>query len=234
MKIGKEETVIIDGVGDPKTIQERAAQLRAQIEEAASDYDRKNLEDRLASIAGGVAVLSIERHQKWLAMRKKIGLMMLYMQRALLCLAVLSPAVAWPSYARSKRLIHSTFPPEEAIGKDILFKAVRAPIAAIATNCGEQGELIAEKVFERKGALGYNGITGEIEDLLQAGVIDPVLVTKSALKNAASIAGLLITVACMVTDKPEPKKTALPDMDGMLRHDVTRALHPEDLSSFQN
>jgi chaperonin GroEL len=104
---------------------------------------------------------------------------------------------------------------EEQIGVEIIREAAFAPAIAIANNCGKQGNLIAEKIFENEGAWGYNGLTGTFGDLLKEGVIDPVLVTKSALTNAASVAGLLITIAAMITDKPKPKAKAGMPMDGM-------------------
>jgi chaperonin GroEL len=106
---------------------------------------------------------------------------------------------------------------DEQIGIEILRKAAFAPATAIANNCGKQGNLIAEKIFERQGAWGYNGLTDEIEDLKKAGVFDPVLVTKEALQNAVSVSGTLLTIDVLVTDKPRPKskkKPALPSMGG--------------------
>jgi chaperonin GroEL len=94
-------------------------------------------------------------------------------------------------------------------------KAAFAPAIAIANNCGEQGNLIAEKIYERQGAWGFNGLTGEFADLTKEGVVDPVKVTKSAFTNAASVSGILLTVAAMITDKPQPKKAPAPSMDGM-------------------
>lgn len=106
---------------------------------------------------------------------------------------------------------------DEAVGVEIIRQAAFAPAAAIASNCGKQGSLIAEKIYEKEGAFGYNGLTDEFCDLIKAGVMDPVLVTKSALKNAASISGMLITIAVMITDKPVPKSksSSMPSMDGM-------------------
>ena len=103
---------------------------------------------------------------------------------------------------------------DEMLGVDIIRFACYAPIIAIADNCGKQGNLIAEKVLELSGSMGYNGLTDQITDLIKDGVIDPVLVTKTSLRNAASISGLLITVAAMITDKPQPKSKQAP-MGGM-------------------
>jgi chaperonin GroEL len=102
------------------------------------------------------------------------------------------------------------------IGVEIMRQAAFAPATAIANNCGKPGNLYAEKIFEKEGSWGYNGLTDDFCDLIEAGVIDPVLVTKSALKHAASVSGLLITIAAMITDKPQPKsKSTVPSMDGM-------------------
>jgi chaperonin GroEL len=114
-----------------------------------------------------------------------------------------------------KALEAFVLPGDEQIGVEVVRKAAFAPAIAIANNCGEQGNLIAEKIYERQGAWGYNGLTGEFADLSKDGVVDPVKVTKSAFTNAASVSGILLTVAAMITDKPQTKKAPAPSMDGM-------------------
>lgn len=213
IKVSKEDTTIIDGSGSQDKIKSRAAELRRAIADTTSDYDRGNLEERLAKIAGGVAVINVGAATEAEMKEKKARIDdALHATRA----AVIDGIVPGGGVAlirAVKALDDMKLTDEEMVGLDIVRKAVYAPAIAIANNCGEQGNMIAEKIAEQKGAWGYNGLTGEFADLIEAGVIDPVLVTKSALKHASSIAGLLITVACMVTEKPQPKSDA-PPMDG--------------------
>jgi len=216
VKIGKEQTTIINGQGNAKAIEERASQIRAEIAISTSDYDREKLEERLAKLVGGVAVINIGAATESELKEKKARVDdALHATRA----AVLEGVVPGGGVAllRAVKALDSLkLTGDEAVGADIIRSASFAPAAAIATNCGKQGSLIAEKIYEKKGAFGYNGLTDEFCDLIEAGVIDPVLVTKSALKNAASIAGMLITIAVMITDKPVPKsKSSMPSMDGM-------------------
>ena len=220
VKVGKEETTIIGGQGKPEAVKERVAQIRYEIENTASEYDRGNLEDRLAKLSGGVAVINVGAVTETEMKEKKARVEdALHATRA----AVVDGIVPGGGVALLRAvasLDNLTLKGEEQIGVDIIRRAAFAPAIAIANNCGKEGNMVAEKIFEAKGAMGYNGLKDTFEDLLKAGVIDPVLVTKSALKNAASIASLLITVACMITDKPEPKKEAsmdggMPGMGGM-------------------
>ncbi len=214
VKIGKEESTLIGGQGNSEEIKKRAAQIRREMEETTSDYDRGNLEERLAKLAGGVAVINVgaatETEMKEKKMRVEDAL---HATRA----AVIDGIVPGGGVAllRAVKALDSLkLKGEEKIGVEIVRRAAFAPATAIATNCGKEGNMIAEKIFEGEGAMGYNGLTDTFEDLLKAGVLDPVLVTKSALKNAASIASLLITIACMITDKPEPKSD-VPEGGGM-------------------
>ena len=220
IEISKENTTIIDGSGQKELIEERANLLRAEMNNATSDYDRSNLEERLAKITGGVAVIQVGAFTEAEMQEKKARVDdALHATRA----AVLEGVVPGGGVAllQALRAVNSfkdvqCEDSDENIGFAIVAKAAFAPVAAIARNCGREGNLIAEKVFEMDGNMGYNGNTDDFTDMVKSGVIDPVLVTKSALKHAASIAGLLITVACMVTDKPSPKDTESPEgMPGM-------------------
>lgn len=216
VKIGKEETTIVDGAGNPKLLQERIAQIRFEIENTTSDYDKKNLEERLAKLAGGVAVIHVGAATETEMKEKKARVEdALHATRA----AVAEGIVPGGGVALLRALASLetlNLPGDEMIGVEIIRKAAYSPAIAIANNCGKQGNLIAEKILERQGSWGYNGITDDFADLLKDGVIDPVLVTKSALSNAASVSGLLITIAAMITDKPEPKsKNPMPAMGGM-------------------
>ncbi len=216
IKIEKEKTTIVDGGGNDTLVQDRIAQVKAEIAETTSEYDRGNLEERLAKLAGGVAVIHVGAATETEMKEKKARVEdALHATRA----AVIDGIVPGGGVAllRAVKALEGiqAETEEEQIGLDIIKKAAFAPLTAIANNCGEQGMVIAEKVYAMEGGNGFNGLTSEFADLLQAGVIDPVLVTKSALKHASSISGLLITIACMITDKPEPKSDDQPPMDGM-------------------
>lgn len=217
IKVGKEETTIIGGGGNHEVVQQRIDQIRHEMNESTSDYDRGNLEERLAKLAGGVAVINVGAATETEMKEKKARVEdALHATRA----AVIDGIVPGGGVAllrAIKALEALKLKGDEKIGIDIVRRAAFAPATAIATNCGKEGNMVAEKVYEGEGPFGYNGLTDTFEDLLKAGVIDPVLVTKSALKHASSIASLLITVACMITDKPEPKtETPMdPGMGGM-------------------
>ncbi|MBS0648464.1 MAG: chaperonin GroEL [Verrucomicrobia bacterium] len=216
IKVGKEETTIIDGAGDPKEIQKRIQAIRGEIANSTSDYDIEKLEERLAKLAGGVAVINVGAATESELKEKKARVDdALHATRAAVADGIV-PGGGVALLRAVKALEGFVLTGEEQIGVEVVRKAAFAPAAAIATNCGEQGNLIAEKIYERQGAWGFNGLTGEFADLSKDGVVDPVLVTKSALTNAASVAGILLTVAAMITDKPEPKpQTPAPSMDGM-------------------
>jgi chaperonin GroEL len=216
VKVGKEETTLIGGAGNPKQIEERIGQIRAELKETTSDYDRKNLEERLAKLAGGVAVINVGAATETELKEKKARVEdALHATRAAVAEGIV-PGGGVALLRAISALEGLNLSSDEMIGVDIIRKAAYAPATAIANNCGKQGNLIAEKILERQGSWGYNGLTDEFADLLKDGVIDPVLVTKSALSNAASVSGLLITIAAMITDKPEPKsKNPSPAMGGM-------------------
>jgi chaperonin GroEL len=217
VRVSKEETTLVGGGGKANQIKERCKQIKTEIAKATSEYDKEKLAERLAKLSGGVAVINVGAATETELKEKKARVEdALHATRA----AVLEGIVPGGGVAllrAVKSLDHLQVTEEELLGIDIVRKASFAPATAIASNCGEHGSLIAEKVFEKEGAFGYNGLTGQFSDLISDGVVDPVLVTKSALKHAASIAGLLLTIAAMVTDKPKPKTDtpAMPSMDGM-------------------
>lgn len=215
IKVSKEETTIVDGAGSPKLIQERISELRAEISLTTSDYDKEKLEERLAKLVGGVAVINVGAATESELKEKKARVDdALHATRAAVAGGIV-PGGGVALLRAVKSLEGLNLPGDEMIGVEIVRQAAYAPATAIANNCGKQGNLIAEKIYERQGAWGYNGLTDDFADLMKDGVIDPVLVTKSALVNAASVSGLLITIAAMITDKPEPKKASMPSMDGM-------------------
>jgi len=207
--IDKENTTIVEGAGKNSDIQGRVNQIRRQIEETTSDYDREKLQERLAKLAGGVAVINVgaatESEMKEKKMRVEDAL---HATRA----AVEEGIVAGGGVAliRCIPAIEAVkgANEDENIGIGIVRRAVEAPLRSLAANAGEEGSVIVEQVRKSKGNEGYNVATGKYEDLVKAGVVDPKKVTRSALQNAASIAGLLLTTECLITDMPEKDKPA--------------------------
>lgn len=221
IKVTKDSTTLIDGSGDSSRIKAREVQIRGEIANSTSDYDREKLESRLASLVGGVAVIKIGAATETEMKEKKARVEdALHATRAAVSEGIVpGGGVALLRAVRS--LDDLKLVGDEAVGAKIIYDVAFAPAAAIANNCGKQGNLIAEKIFESKDKnWGYNGLTDKFEDLLKAGVIDPVMVTISALKYASSVVGLLLTTAVMITDVPKPKEPASPmgggmDMGGM-------------------
>jgi chaperonin GroEL len=207
--IDKENTTIVEGNGKSSDIQGRVNQIRRQIEETTSDYDREKLQERLAKLAGGVAVINVgaatESEMKEKKMRVEDAL---HATRA----AVEEGIVAGGGVAllRCQAAIEAVKAAneDETIGVGIVKRAVESPLRALAANAGVEGSVIVEAVKKSKGNEGYNVATGEYEDLVKAGIVDPKKVTRSALQNAASIAGLLLTTECLITDIPEKEKPA--------------------------
>ena len=207
--IDKENTTIVEGNGKSSDIQGRVNQIRRQIEETTSDYDREKLQERLAKLAGGVAVINVgaatESEMKEKKMRVEDAL---HATRA----AVEEGIVAGGGVAllRCQAAIEAVKAAneDETIGVGIVKRAVESPLRALAANAGVEGSVIVEAVKKSKGNEGYNVATGEYEDLVKAGIVDPKKVTRMALQNAASIAGLLLTTECLITDIPEKDKPA--------------------------
>ena len=212
--VSKENTTIVEGAGKSSAIQARVKQLRQAIEETSSDYDREKLQERLAKLAGGVAVINIGAATEPEMKEKKARVDdALHATRA----AVEEGISAGGSVAllRTAKAIDAlSLEGDEAVGAQIVRRAIEAPLRQLCANAGEEGALVVQKVLASKGGMGYNVATGQYEDLIKAGVVDPTKVTRSALQNAASVAGLLLTTECMITDLPEPKAPAAPGMDG--------------------
>lgn len=213
--VSKENTTIVEGAGKSADIQGRVKQLRKAIEETSSDYDREKLQERLAKLAGGVAVINIGAATEPEMKEKKARVDdALHATRA----AVEEGISAGGSVAllRTAKAIDALkLEGDEAIGAQIVRRAIEAPLRQLCENAGEEGALVVKEVLAGKGGWGYNVATGKFEDLIKAGVIDPTKVTRSALQNAASVAGLLLTTECMITDKPEEKPAMpQPGMDG--------------------
>jgi len=207
--VDKENTTIVEGGGKSSDIQARVNQIRRQIEETTSDYDREKLQERLAKLAGGVAVINVgaatESEMKEKKMRVEDAL---HATRA----AVEEGIVAGGGVAliRCIPAIEAVkgANEDEKIGIDIVRRAVSYPTKHLALNGGYEGSVVVQEVAKRKGNEGFNAATGEYEDLVKAGVVDPKKVTRSALQNAASIAGLLLTTECLISDAPEKEKSA--------------------------
>jgi chaperonin GroEL len=219
--IDKENTTIVEGEGSTSDIQGRVNQIRRQIEETTSDYDREKLQERLAKLAGGVAVINVGAATETEMKEKKARVEdALHATRA----AVEEGIVAGGGVAfiRTQGALDSVkLEGDEGVGLEIVRRAVESPLRQLANNAGQEGALIVQEVKKRKGNEGYNVATGEYTDLVKAGVVDPTKVTRTALQNAASISGLLLTTEALVTELPEKEKPAggppggMPGMGGM-------------------
>jgi len=207
--VDKDNTTIVEGAGKKSDIQGRVAQIRNQIEETTSDYDREKLQERLAKLAGGVAVIKVGAATESEMKEKKARVEdALHATRA----AVEEGIVAGGgvSLLRCQNTLEKLNLDSEdmQIGVDIVRRALEEPLRQLANNAGVEGSVVVQRVREMKGAEGYNVLTDEYEDLVKSGVIDPTKVTRTALQNAASIAGLLLTTEALITEKPEKEKPA--------------------------
>jgi chaperonin GroEL len=204
--VDKENTTIVEGNGKSSDIQGRVNQIRRQIEETTSDYDREKLQERLAKLAGGVAVINVGAATETEMKEKKARVEdALHATRA----AVEEGIVPGGGVALLRclpALDALKLEGDEKIGVDIVKRAIEEPLRALAKNSGVEGSIVVQEVKKRKGNEGYNVATGDYEDLVKAGVVDPKKVTRTALQNAASIAGLLLTTECLVTEIPEKEK----------------------------
>jgi len=206
--VDKENTTIVEGEGKKADIQGRVAQIRRQIEETTSDYDREKLQERLAKLAGGVAVVNVGAATETEMKEKKARVEdALHATRA----AVEEGIVPGGGVAllRAQKALDNmkNLEGDEKIGVQIVRRAIEQPTRTLADNAGAEGALVVEEIKKRKGNEGYDVSTGEYTDLVKAGIVDPTKVTRSALQNAASIAGLLLTTEALVTEIPEKEKT---------------------------
>ncbi|MBY0272432.1 MAG: chaperonin GroEL, partial [Alphaproteobacteria bacterium] len=215
--ISKDDTTIINGAGSKADIEARCNQIRAQIEETSSDYDREKLQERLAKLSGGVAVIRVGGVTEIEVKERKDRVEdAMYATRA----AVAEGIVAGGGVAllQAYKSLESLKPQndEQRVGIDIIRRALQAPARQIAVNAGVDGSIVIGKLLDSKDInYGYNAQTGEYTDLVKAGIVDPTKVVRIALQDAASIAGLLITTEAMVAEKPEKKEASMPNMDGM-------------------
>ena len=214
--ITKETTTIIDGAGEQEMINGRVAQIRQQIEDATSDYDKEKLQERVAKLAGGVAVIKVGAATEVEMKEKKDRVEdALHATRA----AVEEGVVAGGGVAliRAAHLVSSLCGDneEQNVGIRVALRAMEAPLRQIAMNAGDEDSVVANQVKAGEGNYGYNAATGEYGDMIDMGILDPTKVTRSALQFAASIAGLMITTEAMVTELPKQDAPAMPDMGGM-------------------
>ena len=216
----KEEATIVEGAGKKNEIQGRCNQIRAQIDETSSDYDREKLQERLAKLAGGVAVIKVGGATEVEVKEKRDRVEdAMNATRAAVEEGIIPGGGAALLYAG--RVLDKVKPgnDDQRVGVDIVRRALQSPVAQIAENSGESGAVVVGKLLEgRSQTIGFNAQTNQYEDLVKAGIIDPTKVVRTALQDAASVAGLLVTTEAMVAEKPEDKAAAappMPDMGGM-------------------
>ncbi|MBU3542719.1 chaperonin GroEL [Polynucleobacter sp. MWH-Loch1C5] len=221
VEIAKENTTIIDGAGDAKNIEARVKQIRAQIEEATSDYDREKLQERVAKLAGGVAVIRVGAATEVEMKEKKARVDdALHATRAAVEEGIVPGGGVALVRAKQAILNLKGDNDDQNAGIGIVLRAMEEPLRVIVSNAGEEASVIVNNVAAGKGNYGYNAASGEYGDLVEMGVIDPAKVTKTALVNAASVAGLLLTTDCSVVEAPKDDAPAMPgggmgDMGGM-------------------
>jgi chaperonin GroEL len=208
--VDKDNTTIIDGAGKKADIEGRIKQIRAQIEETTSDYDREKLQERLAKLVGGVAVIKVGAATEVEMKEKKARVEdAMHATRAAVEEGVV-PGGGVALLRSQSALDELKVDDEQRFGVAIVRRALEDPMRWIATNAGQEGSVVIEKVRSLKGSNGYNAATEEYEDLMKAGIIDPTKVVRTALQNAASVAGLLLTTEAMVAEKPKEEKPAAP------------------------
>ncbi|MBY7857462.1 chaperonin GroEL [Vibrio fluvialis] len=214
--ITKENTTIIDGAGDEVAIQGRVAQIRQQIEDATSDYDKEKLQERVAKLAGGVAVIKVGAATEVEMKEKKDRVEdALHATRAAVEEGVVAGGGVALIRAASKLTELTGDNEEQNVGIRVALRAMEAPIRQIAKNAGDEDSVVANNVKAGEGNYGYNAATGVYGDMIAMGILDPTKVTRSALQFAASVAGLMITTEAMVTDLPKKDGPSMPDMGGM-------------------
>ena len=208
--VDKENTVLVEGGGKASEIQGRVKQIRRQIDETTSDYDREKLQERLAKLAGGVAVINVGAATEPEMKEKKARVEdALHATRAAVEEGIVpGGGVALIRAANAIEKSATELEGDEALGATIVRRAIESPLRKLCDNAGVEGSLVVQQVLKSKGATGYNVATDVYEDLIKAGVVDPTKVTRTALQNAGSVAGLLLTTDCMITDIPEEEKPA--------------------------
>jgi len=219
VKVQKENTIIIDGLGDKKAIEDRINQIRVQIEETTSEFDKEKLQERLAKLAGGVAVIKVgaatetEMKEKKLRIEDALAATKAAVEEGI----VAGGGTAYINAIESVSKLLDKFDGDEKTGVKIVLKALEEPLKQIALNAGVEGAVIVEAVKKMEKGIGYNALSGEFVDMVKAGIVDPTKVTRSALLNAASVASMILTTESVVADKPEKEDSAanMGNMGGM-------------------
>ena len=220
VKVEKENTIIVDGMGDKNAIKGRVAQIRQQIETTTSDFDREKLQERLAKLAGGVAVIKvgaateIEMKEKKLRIEDALAATKAAVEEGIVAGGGISCMNAIPAVAE----FVDTLEGDAKTGAQIVLKALEEPLRQIAANAGLEGSVIVENIKKAdKIGYGFNALTEEYTDMMEAGIVDPTKVTRSALENASSVASMVLTTESLVADikEPTPPAAPAPDMGGM-------------------
>ena len=205
VRISKEETVIVDGFGEADNIKKRINQIRAQIEDSTSDFDKEKLQERLAKLAGGVAVIEVgaatetEMKERKLRIEDALSATRAAVEEGI----VPGGGVAYLSVAKNLEKLESELEGDEQTGAMIVRRSLEDPVRVIADNAGAEGSVVAEKLKSEKEGVGFNAITGKFEDMIAAGIVDPTKVARSAIQNSASISALFLTTEAVVTDLPD-------------------------------
>jgi len=211
----KEETTIVDGNGDKKEIEFRVAQIKKQIAESTSDFDKEKLQERLAKLAGGVAVIEIgaatevEMKEKKLRIEDALNATRAAVEEGIVAGGGTTFVDILPALDEIK------LEGDAKVGVEIVKRAIEEPVRQIAANAGQEGSVVVDAVKKSAKGVGFNALTNEYVDMIKAGIVDPAKVTRSALQNAASIAAMVLTTETLVADKPEPTPPAPPAMGGM-------------------
>ncbi|MBO7208925.1 MAG: chaperonin GroEL, partial [Clostridia bacterium] len=218
--VQKENTIIVNGAGNKDAIKNRVAQIKAQLEETTSEFDKEKLQERLAKLSGGVAVIKVgaatetEMKEKKLRIEDALAATRAAVEEGIVAGGGTAFINAIPEVAK----IVETASGDEKTGMTIILKALEEPVKQIAKNAGLEGSVIVEKVKASKAGIGYNALIDEYQDMVKAGIVDPTKVTRSALQNAASVASMILTTESVVADKPAPEPAApagAPGMGGM-------------------
>jgi chaperonin GroEL len=220
VRVSKENTIIVDGAGNKADIEGRIKQIKAQIEETTSDFDREKLQERLAKLAGGVAVIKVGAATETELKERKLRIEdALNATRAAVEEGIVSGGgTALINVIKAVQAVQAEG--DEKTGVNIVLRALEEPVRTIASNAGQEGSVIVERLKKEPVGIGYNAATGEFVNMFEAGIIDPVKVTRSALQNAASVAALFLTTEAIIADKPEKEKSGgrsggMGDMDMM-------------------
>ncbi|MGG1514041.1 chaperonin GroEL [Paenibacillus oryzisoli] len=216
IRITKENTIIVDGAGNPADINSRVTQIRAQLEETTSDFDKEKLQERLAKLSGGVAVIKVgaatetELKERKLRIEDALNATRAAVEEGIVSGGGTALVNVYNAVAKVQAVSA-----DEQTGVNIILRSLEEPVRTIAANAGQEGSVIVERLKNEAIGIGYNAASGEWVNMFDAGIVDPAKVTRSALQNAASVAAMFLTTEAVIADKPEPNKPGMPDMGGM-------------------